>query len=74
VKSFQTAQQKRIKARPFKRITKMSLGTTNDLAFIVSDIQFGNSLFCCPPSQIMTSIEEGQIWADVAFYFTMPDV
>jgi hypothetical protein len=31
------------------------------------------NFFCCPPSQIVTSIEEGQIWADVAFYF-MPDV
>jgi hypothetical protein len=32
-----------------------------------------NNIFFCPPSQIATSIEEGQIWADAAFYF-MPDV
>jgi hypothetical protein len=34
---------------------------------------YSTNIFCCPPSQIVTSIEEGQIRADVAFYF-MPDV
>jgi hypothetical protein len=43
VKNLPNCTSETIKARPFQRIQKLFLPTKNDLAFILSVVQFGNS-------------------------------